>query len=243
MRLDLYLVNEKLASTRNEAMKLIKNGYVLVNDIVINKNSFDITNQSVSVIDKLKYVSRAGEKLEFALDEFGIDVNGFVVLDIGTSTGGFADVCLQRNIDSIFCTDVGTDQIHKKIKSNKKVTNIENCNVKDLNKSIITKTIDLVISDLSFISSKYMFDALKNISLKNGANIISLIKPQFELGKVVANNSKGIISDKKMHDQAIANVCSFAKENNFKIMKIIESPIVGAKKKNKEFLIWCKYEQ
>ncbi|MGL4951652.1 MAG: TlyA family RNA methyltransferase [Mycoplasma sp.] len=241
MRLDLYLIEKKIANTRNEATKLIKNGNVIVNNQIIIKPNFNITDHDVKVSSGLEYVSRAGDKLAFALSKFELKIEGLTVLDIGASTGGFADACLQNNIKEIFCIDVGSNQMHEKISSNKKVHNIENTNIKDINTSIVNMPIDLVVSDLSFISSKYMFESLNKINLKDGANIISLIKPQFELEKEVVNKFKGNIQCDKLHSRAISNVCEYAKAANLKIIAVEESPILGAKKQNKEFFIWCQY--
>ncbi|MGL4948699.1 MAG: TlyA family RNA methyltransferase [Mycoplasma sp.] len=243
MRLDLYLVQNQYLKTRNEAVKLIKAGSILVDGEPILKPSFDIINQKIQVKEKLQYVSRAGDKLAFAVKEFNIDIRNKIVLDIGASTGGFTDVCLQGGASKVYAVDVGTSQLDETILNNKNVINIENCNVKVLDNKVVSENIDLVVSDLSFISSKYMFERIKYLNKSNDFNIISLIKPQFELQKEVVKRCKGVITDTKLHNQAISNVCKFARDEGLQIMKIIESPILGAKKQNKEFLIWCKYEK
>lgn len=243
MRLDQYLVANKLANSRNEAVKMIQNHLVYVDYQLVNKNNIKIVNQHVEVLGELKFVSRAGLKLSHAIEEFKIDVSNKCVLDLGSSTGGFADVCLQLGAKCVFCIDVGIDQLHAKIKNDSRIINLEKTNIKSLDKKIIPINIDLVVSDLSFISSKYMFEAIKQLSLKPGCDIISLIKPQFELSKSIIDSCNAKITDSKYHLKAIDNVKTYAIQNQLKIIKVIESPILGAKKQNKEFLIWCKNEQ
>lgn len=242
MRLDKYLVTNKLVSSRNEALKLIKAGFVCVDNAIEDTPHTEIIYQNVKILQGLQYVSRAGEKLAYAIAEFKIDLKQRIVLDLGTSTGGFADVCLQNNAQRVYCVDVGTNQIHPKIKSDSRVISLENTNVKDLNTQIIPDTLDLVISDLSFISSRYMFECLEHLHLKHGCHIISLIKPQFELSKEIVSKHNAYITEPKLHMQAIQHVRSYAQQAGLKIMQVIESPIVGAKKHNKEFILWCIYE-
>lgn len=242
MRLDKYLVINKLVNSRNEALKLIKAHFVSVDGVIQVTPHFEVAQQKVAIIQPLQYVSRAGEKLAYALTSFNINLSQNVGLDLGTSTGGFADVCLQNNVRQIYCVDVGTNQIHNKIKNDPRVISLENTNVKDLSIEIIPVELDFVVSDLSFISSRYMFECLQYLNLKHGCNIISLVKPQFELSKAIISKHHAYITDPKLHTQAIQNVCTYAQQAGLKIIKIIESPITGAKKHNKEFLIWCQYE-
>lgn len=243
MRLDQYLVVNKFANSRNEATKMIQDHLVYVDHELVNKNNLKIINQHVEVLGNLKFVSRAGVKLEHAIKEFNIDVKDKIVLDLGSSTGGFADVCLQLGARSIYCVDVGENQLHPKIKNDSRIINLEKTNIKKLDKNIIPIEIELIVSDLSFISSKHMFESINNLSLKHGCDIISLIKPQFELTKSIIDNCNAKITSNKHHMQAIENVKTYALENKLNVRQVIESPIVGAKKQNKEFLIWCKYER
>lgn len=243
MRLDVYLVQNHNLKTRNIAKQYIENGYVLVNDVVCYKPSLEIEGQIVKIINNLKYVSRAGYKLEAALKKWNINIENKIVLDIGASTGGFSDCCIQNGAKLVFALDVGTNQLDAKLLESKKIVNLSNTNIKDINKNLISDTIEFIVSDLSFISSKFMFESLKNINIKNGSYLISLIKPQFELNKEILNKNKGKVIDQKYHDLAIKKVVEYAKNNCCKVIDIMESPLLGAKKQNKEFLIWCKYEK
>ncbi len=243
MRLDEYLVEKKLIKSRNLAKDTIKKGCVLVDGLVVTKPSLDISNQSVEVTKVLQYVSRAGLKLEKALETFKIDVKGKVVLDVGASTGGFSDCCLQKGAIKVYAVDVGTNQLDNKLLKDKRIVNMENLNIKDLNNSIINETIDIVVSDISFISSKYMFEALRKINLTPDCVVISLIKPQFELSPEIIAKHNGKVVEQKHLDQAIINCKQHATNNGFKVIKICDSPIKGAKKQNQEYLMWCINEK
>lgn len=237
MRLDLFLVNNNKIESRNKAMSIIKSDNVKVNNIICNKANYLVKENDIVTIDNnLEFVSRGGVKLEFAINNFNINFKDKVILDIGSSTGGFSDCALKYNAKKIYCVDVGENQLHPKIKNNIKVIDLSPINIKNINKSIIKDKIDIIISDLSFISSIYMFESITKLNLDKNVNIISLIKPQFELGKEKLDKTKGLIKNKIDHDKAISNVVSYAKNNNFKVIRIIDSPIKGAKKSNKEFL-------
>ncbi len=243
MRLDEYLVEKKLVKSRNLAKETIKKGCVLVNGLICTKPSLDILNQSVEVTQVLQYVSRAGLKLEKALETFQISVRDKVILDVGASTGGFSDCCLQNGAKKVYAIDVGTNQLDAKLIHDNRVVNIENLNVKDLNDTIIAETIDIVVSDISFISSKYMFEAIRRINLSDDCIVISLIKPQFELSPEIVAKHNGKILEQKYWDQAIQSCKQYAKDNQFKVMDICDSPIKGAKKQNQEYLMWCVNEK
>ena len=243
-RLDIYLVNNKLCETRNKAQELIKSSYVLVNHEIINKpNTMVNDNDIVEIVKELEFVSRAGYKLKKAIEHFNIDLNNKIVLDIGSSTGGFADCCLQNDAKKVYCLDVGTNQLHPKIKNNINVVELSNTNIKDVNNKIIDDYIDVVVSDLSFISSKFMFENIIKLNIDKNTIIISLIKPQFELTKEIINKHNGVVKEAKYHQLAINNVINFSKELGFKCIDIIESPITGAKLNNKEFLGLFVYEK
>lgn len=136
--------------------------------------------------------------------------------------------------------DVGHDQLALRLCQHPVVINLENTSVKDLNQSLIPDAIDLVVCDLSFISSQHMFNALQHLNLKPAVQIISLIKPQFELTPELFKKYHGAIKDPRLHTVAIQKVTKYAQDNGFKVLNIIDSPILGAKKQNKEFLIWCQ---
>ncbi len=237
MRLDEYLVKNKITSSRNKANMLIIENKVLINGQLINKKNYQVSdNDKVELIENLAFVSRAGKKFDWAIKSFNIQLENKIILDIGCSSGGFSDVCLQKNAKKVYCLDVNDKQLDKKIKNDIRVINLCPLNIKNLTKDKINDPIDIVVSDLSFISSFYMFQAISKILLKNDVTIISLIKPQFELNKTIIDKTKGVIKETKYHLLAIEKVKSFAKNFGFEMINWIESPIVGAKKGNKEFL-------
>lgn len=235
-RLDIFLIKNNFCDSRSKAQEMIKMSKIKVNGEIIVKNNFLVNeNDIVEVVEELEFVSRAGLKLKEAFEKFDINPEGLIVLDVGASTGGFSDCCLKNNVKKIYSLDVGTNQLHKKIKQNDKVVELSNTNIKDISKEIIADKIDMVVSDLSFISSKHMFENIKKLDLSENLIIISLIKPQFELTKEIVKKQKGVIKNKKYHEYAINNVVNFAKSYGFKVIKIINSPILGSEG-NKEFL-------
>ncbi len=242
-RLDSFLVEKNIVESRNKAQRLIKNYNISVNDLIINKPSFIVNeNDNIKIINDLKYVSRAGEKLKFVIDKYELDFFNKNILDLGASTGGFTDCSLQEKANKIFAVDVGIDQLHKSLWNNPKVINIQKMNIKELNTEIIDKQIDIILSDLSFTSSIVVFDSIKRIKKSENHLLIILIKPQFELNEKIVKKSKGKIKDKKYHKLAIDKICSCAKENNYSVLHIIESPLLGAKNNNKEFIAIFKNE-
>ena len=151
MRLDVYLVQNHNLKTRNIAKQYIENGYVLVNDVVCYKPSLEIEGQIVKIINNLKYVSRAGYKLEAALKKWNINIENKIVLDIGASTGGFSDCCIQNGAKLVFALDVGTNQLDAKLLESKKIVNLSNTNIKDINKNLISDTIEFMLLNLLLV--------------------------------------------------------------------------------------------
>ncbi len=236
-RLDLFLVKNNYCESRNKAQELIAQQKVLVNGEVATKSNMDVnSNDVIEIIEPLPFVSRAGLKMLKAIETWNLDLKDKVVLDVGASTGGFSDCCLQHGAKKVYCLDVGTDQLHESLKNNPKVVDLSPINIKELNQSLIAEPIDYVVSDLSFISSKFMFAALNTITLDKDVKVISLIKPQFELSPEIVGKNNGVIKEPKYHQEAILKVIQYATDNNFKNLGIIESPIKGAKKNNTEFL-------
>ncbi len=229
MRLDVYLCESGLCTSRTEAKNFILSGAVTVNGKVISKPSFSLENcdQLNVSIDKSskKYVSRGGLKLEAALDAFGIDVNGAFAIDIGASSGGFTDCLLKRGAAHVIAVDSGTAQLNLSIKNDLRVTSIENYNARFMKREDFRYSPELAVMDVSFISSTYIIPALYEC-LKDGADFICLVKPQFEVGK--SNIGKGgIVKDRKIRESALTNVVAFAKNLDFEFLGSIESPIVG----------------
>ena len=233
-RLDVFLVENNFFETRIKAQTEIKNGKVLV-DGKVAKPSLLVDDKSVIKVldDTLKYVSRAGLKLEKAKQEFDLDFVDKVVLDIGSSTGGFTDFCLKNGAKKVYAVDVGTNQLHKDLRQNKKVVLMEQTDIRNTNPKDFCD-VDIAVCDVSFISLTKICNSVKEILGKNKP-LVALIKPQFECGKEIAKKYKGVIKDPKIHNQVIESVVKYFKANGFSLLQICQSPIKGGDG-NLEFL-------
>ena len=236
MRIDVYLFTHDHVKSRQSAKVLIENGNVKIDGKKISKPSFDIDetlDHTVEITEKPRFVSRGGEKLDFALDSFAIDPRGFSVIDIGASTGGFTDCLLQRGAQKIYAVDSGHGQLDPSIESDERVVSVEKYNAKFMSKEDFPTLFDIAVMDVSFISQTYIHKGIADV-LKDGGVLISLIKPQFECGKA-ALNSKGVVKKSSYHAQAIARVIDSALICGFSCMDIVRSPIEGGSG-NVEFL-------
>jgi len=192
MRLDSYLVEKEIVDSRNKAQTIIKEGLVSVNAKIIKKSSFRVEEgDEVSVANYKQYVSRAAYKLLEFLEELELDVTGRVALDIGSSTGGFTQVLLERGVKEVSAVDVGTDQLHKSLREDERVFVYESC---DIRKFESEKKFNLVVSDVAFISLLYILDDVDRLAFDE---IILLFKPQFEVGREVKRDKNGVVQDKK----------------------------------------------
>lgn len=241
-RIDLYLVKNNYCKTRNQAQEMINFGLVKMNNKVLKKPNTLVNESDKIETISLKYVSRAGLKLEKAINEFNIDFNNKVVLDIGASTGGFTDCSLQHGARLIYSIDVGTNQLHEKLLNNNNVINLEKTNLKDIPNYQFDNKIDIIVCDVSFISLKHVFNALFNLYTEE-LIMIFLIKPEFELNKNIINKTKGLIKNNKHHLIAINSVKKYANSHNVDLIKCIESPITGRKKGNTEFIGLFKWKK
>jgi len=241
MRADIYLFSNGHANSRSHAKALIEEGSVKIDGKVIDKASFDITDSEhfIEITDTQKFVSRGGLKLEAALDVFEIDVKGKRAIDIGASTGGFTDCLLNRGAERVVCVDSGVGQLHPKIASDKRVTNIEKYNARELSTEIIPEGADIAVMDVSFISQTLILPRIKGVLKENGC-LISLIKPQFEAGRAAIGKG-GIVKDKKDRLAAILRVRDSASSVGLYMMGLIISPITGGDG-NIEFLGYFKQE-
>jgi 23S rRNA (cytidine1920-2'-O)/16S rRNA (cytidine1409-2'-O)-methyltransferase len=235
VRLD-QLVQEQFPDlSRTFIQSMIMQGKVTIDDKVIDKPGTQVPLDAQITVDLEvpKYVSRAGFKLEKALDHFGIDVKDLVVLDAGLSTGGFTDCLLQRGAKKIFGVDVGYGQVHEKIRTDSRIQVIERTNLRHL--LPLPQKVDLVTLDLSFISVLKVMDIVSR-ELKKDGKLIVLIKPQFEAEKEQVG-AGGIIKDPQLHQQIIDTVTKGIESYGFKSIGMINSPIEGAMG-NKEFLAY-----
>jgi 23S rRNA (cytidine1920-2'-O)/16S rRNA (cytidine1409-2'-O)-methyltransferase len=241
-RIDKLLVELGFADSRTKAQALVMAGVVLVNEKRIEKPSQEFLPTDKIRIkgksDEIKYVGRGGLKLEKALQEFHIQPDEYVCLDVGASTGGFTDCLLQHGAKKIITIDVGTNQLVWKLRNDDRVEARENVNARYLKAEDFSRKFDLIVMDVSFISVTKILPALKDLLAEDG-RIIVLIKPQFEVGKGEVGKG-GIVKDEEKHAQVIEKVNAFAEEIGLINKGLIDSPILGADG-NKEFLaLYCK---
>lgn len=223
--------------SRQQIQSWIMQGKVRVEDEVVTKPGTQVSHdEKISyIIEEPKYVSRAGLKLEKALDHFHVTVTGLVVLDAGISTGGFTDCLLQYGAQKVYGIDVGYGDVHDKIRNNPRVVIMEKTNLRNL--ATVGELVDLVTLDLSFISVLKVMPAVMKI-LKPDGQLIVLIKPQFEAGKDEVS-SGGIVRNEKVRHVIVELVVEGIEKYGFQSMGVIDSPILGAKG-NKEFLAYFK---
>lgn len=239
MRLDIYLAEKGFVSSRARAKMEIENGNCFVNGKVITKPAHDVTSiDKIEIKNALKWVSRGGLKLEKSLSEFGVDPSGKTVLDIGSSTGGFSDVVLTGGAKQVYCVDTGTNILDAKIRKDKRVTVFEQTDYRNLEITNLQK-IDLVVIDVSFISLKVILEKLECDFSGTDVEIITLIKPQFEVGMQLAKKYKGIIKDEKLHKKVVDDIKNAFFEKGFICLGLTTSPILGGDG-NTEFLAYFK---
>jgi len=240
-RLDKLLVEKGFVQSRERARALIMAGKVAVEGKVIDKPGVQIKVEANLQLrgDESPYVSRGGEKLEGALKTFGIDPKGMVVMDVGASTGGFTDCVLQKGAQKVYAVDVGYGQLAWKLQKDARVINLERRNIRYLQREEVQDETDLILIDTSFISIEKFLPSLVRF-LKKGGSILSLIKPQFEVGKGEVGKG-GVVRDGALHRKVIERISKFSQEVGLQVLGVIESPLLGPKG-NKEFFIYLKRE-
>lgn len=252
-RLDAELVARGLARSRAEAQRAIDEGRVLVEGMPARKAARTVSDQiSVKLVDsETSYVSRGAYKLLGALDEFGIDLTGQLVLDAGASTGGFTQVALERGASGVIAVDVGYGQLAWSLRSDPRVTVLERTNIRNLSPNEIDELVDTVVADLSFISLSTVLPALSalvkpgvlvnaNSSANKGGQMILMVKPQFEAGREVVSATHGVIKDPEVRAQAIEKVAETALSLGWVISGVAASPLPGPKG-NVEYFLWLTH--
>ena len=236
-RLDAELVRRALASSRAEATELISSGRVLVNGAVADKASRQVDPADNVLVSgpPARFVSRGGEKLDAILESRGINVVGFRVLDAGASTGGFTDCLLQRGAAHVVALDVGHGQLHPRIRDDDRVTVIERFNIREVTPDDIGGPVDMVVADLSFISLTLAVAPMVSV-VREGGQLVLLVKPQFEVGRREVSKGRGVITDPGLHDEACRSVADACEAAGATVLDVIASPITGAEG-NKEFLL------
>jgi len=235
-RLDKIILQRGLVSSRVRCEKIIQESGVLVNGKLVNKpgKKFPSDVKIELLSEEIPWVSRGALKLEKAREYWNIDFNGKTVLDIGASTGGFTEVALVNGAEKVFCVDVGSNQLHDKIKSNPKVVNLERTHVRELTNKLIPELIDIVVIDVSFISLEKIFPFIHGF-IKPDGKVIALVKPQFEVGKENVGKG-GIVKNKSLYPIVIEGIIEVGKDNYLQKTDHIESPILGGDG-NMEFLM------
>lgn len=239
LRLDELLVTNGLADTRSRAKALILAGKVKLGTTRLDKPGRSLPIDSpITVESPPRFVSRGGEKLEGFLDQFDIKVDGLRILDVGASTGGFTDCCLQRGAITATCVDVGRAQMHNKLIQDERVTNIEKTNARHMQPGDLPHDdYPLIVTDLSFISLTKVLPAMWQF-MAPGGRLIALVKPQFEAEKHEVDAGKGIIRDEAIHARVLESIKAFALRElpGAQLMGTMDSPIKGTDG-NREFLM------
>ena len=235
-RLDILMVTRGLAKSRQRARALIMAGKVLVDNLPVDKSGtlfFPDVKITVKGED-IACVSRGGLKLEGALKDFALDVSDKVCLDVGASTGGFTDCLLQHGARKVFAVDVGYGQLAWKLRRDPRITAIERTNIRHMPQNAIPCRVDLATVDVSFISLKIVVPAIAGF-LNKKAQILALIKPQFEVGKGRVGKG-GVVKDSALHQEVIRELSVFFAAAGFAPGTVTKSPVLGPKG-NREFFI------
>ena len=243
-RVDVLAYKQGLFDTREQAKRGVMAGLVVA---VINGERFDKPGEKIDEAtelklkgEKLKYVSRGGLKLEKALNQFGLSVEGKITIDIGASTGGFTDVMLQNGASQVFSVDVGTNQLAWKLRNDPRVVSMEQFNFRYSEPNDFEATPSFASIDVSFISLDLILPALHRILADNG-QVVALVKPQFEAGREQIGKN-GIIKDPKIHLAVLEKVAAFAGTHGFAVMGVDYSPIQGGHG-NIEFLMYLEKKE
>ena len=235
MRLDAYLVEHGYFESRTRAAEAIKAGEVLLNGKTAKPSAKVSENDRIKVAEAKFYVSRAARKLEAFLDAYPIPVRGKRALDIGSSTGGFAQMLLERGAASVTCVDVGSDQLHNTVRNDHRVQVFEQTDIRDFRTD---KPFELITCDVSFISLLHILDAIDTLAAPD-ADIVVLFKPQFEVGKEAKRNAKGVVTDAKAIARAQTRFEARLKEKGWRIRAKAPSVLAG-KAGNTEWLYWAE---
>lgn len=238
MRIDVALVQKGIAKSRTQAQEFIRNNAVLINNVPCKKASEKVEETDVLTFvgEKPTYVGRGGYKFEAAINLFSIDVCGKICLDIGASTGGFTDCMLQNGAKLVYAVDTGTDQLDEQLRHDTRVVSLEQTDIRDCKDKIPQKA-DFAAADVSFISLKKIIPFIPPL-LKSDANVLLLVKPQFEAGKRYLGKN-GVIKDEKLRLTIVQDIIDFAKNHDFRFINQSPCPIRG-KDGNQEYLLYLK---
>lgn len=238
IRIDRLLVDRGLVESRERGQALILAGQILVNGQKQDKAGSLVPEDAELRIlgEVLPYVSRGGLKLAAALKEFGLSAHGKVALDVGASTGGFTDCLLQHCAKKVYAVDVGYGQIAWKIRQDPRVVTIERVNIRAIEPSRVPEPVDIAVIDVSFISLEKVIPSILQF-LRPGAELVALIKPQFEVGREQVGKG-GIVRDETARNTAVIRITEFIGSLGFEVKGVIPSPITG-QDGNVEFLVYA----
>lgn len=237
-RLDLLMVKRGLAESPTQAQRLVMAGQVRVNGQVVIKPAASLEPDVLLQVESgPRFVSRGGEKLEAAVQVFELEVAGKVCADVGASTGGFTDCLLQNGAQHVYAIDVGQGILDWKLRQDARVIVMERTNARFVER--LPEPVNIVTVDASFISLKTLLPVIKGWFSEDGGVLICLVKPQFEAGRQAVQRGKGVIRDPSIHRQVMVDVLSFAGQQDFEVLGLIRSPILGPKG-NSEFLAYLR---
>ena len=238
-RIDRLMVRKGIARSREQAQALIARGLVSVGGRPIHKESTAVPIHSDPLLqqDAVRYASRGGHKLQGALDRFCIDPSGKVILDVGSSTGGFTDCLLQKGARKVFCVDVGYGQLDWRLRQDPRVICLERTNIRYLDPRSLDERVELAVIDVSFISLKKVLPKVLEV-LKPDGEVLPLVKPQFEVGKDQVGRG-GVVRDPAQHRSVIEEVSAFAASIGLLTLGQLLSPLPG-KKGNQEYFLYLK---
>jgi 23S rRNA (cytidine1920-2'-O)/16S rRNA (cytidine1409-2'-O)-methyltransferase len=241
VRIDLLLVDRGLAASRERARALILAGQVTLDGQVLSKAGTEVpvTAAIALITPDHPYVGRGGVKLAHALDAFAISVTGRRALDVGASTGGFTDVLLQRGAASVIALDVGHGQLDWRLRTDPRVLVREGVNARTLDRDDVPHVVDLVTIDVAFISLRHIFPSLPPV-LEPGADVVALVKPQFEAGRDEVGKG-GLVTNPAVHVAVVERVTRAAAEHRLARLAMTPSPITGATG-NREFFLHLRYD-
>ncbi len=242
IRLDVALVEQGLAESREKAKRLIMTGVVYVNNQKSDKAGNTVKEDDIIEVRgaALKYVSRGGLKLEKAMQVFPINLSGFVCADIGASTGGFTDCMLQNGAEKVYAIDVGYGQLAYKLRTDSRVVNLERTNFRYVTKTEIPEELDFASVDVSFISLSLILPVMRTL-LKDKGTAVCLIKPQFEAGRENVGK-KGVVREKSVHIAVIEKIMGIIKDNRFSLLGLDFSPVKGPEG-NIEYLCFIRKDE
>lgn len=239
MRLDQYLVSIRTYPTRNRAQEAIRNGYVQVNGKTVVKTSFEVEEgMAVHSTDTVKYVSRSGNKLAFALEKQPCDFTGKHVLDLGAAAGGFTQVALQHDAASVICVDVGTNQLDAGLRCDPRIKTLENTDARALTSAMLGPQIDVLLMDVSFISGKKILAHVLPL-LKSEFRAYVLIKPQFEVGPQHVSDT-GLIKNPRVVTAMLEEYKTFLREYGVMILDLFECGFKGKEGNTEYFVVFEK---